>query len=69
MPKLEQKALLISKGKILDVGCGARSHSLYLKNKMKLEVYGIGRSPVAIATIHARGLKNTIEESIFNYNQ
>jgi len=29
MPILEQKALDLSKGKILDVGCGAGSHSLY----------------------------------------
>ena len=56
MPKLEQKVLLISKGKVLDVGCGARSYSLYLQNKMKLRVYGIGRSPGAIATAHARSL-------------
>ena len=34
--KLEQKALKLSKGKVLDVGCGAGSHSLYLKNKIKL---------------------------------
>jgi 2-polyprenyl-3-methyl-5-hydroxy-6-metoxy-1,4-benzoquinol methylase len=31
MPKLEQKALQLAKGKILDVGCGAGSHSLYLQ--------------------------------------
>mgnify|MGYP003313829664 CR=1 FL=1 len=36
---------------------------------MKLEVYGIGRSPGVIATAHARGLKNTIEQSIFSYKE
>ena len=69
MPKLEQKALKLSKGKVLDVGCGAGSHSLYLQNKMKLEVFGIDHSPGAIATANARGLKNTIEQSIFNYKE
>ena len=69
MPKLEQKALKLSKGKVLDVGCGAGSHSLYLQNKMKLEVFGIDRSPGAIATANARGFKNTIEQSIFNYKE
>jgi hypothetical protein len=33
MPKLEQKALQLSKGYVLDVGCGSGSHSLYLQNK------------------------------------
>jgi SAM-dependent methyltransferase len=69
MPVLEQEALMLSKGRVLDVGCGAGSHSLYLQNKMKLEVYGIDRSPGAIATADARGLKNTIEQSIFNYKE
>ena len=69
MPKLEQKALKLSKGKVLDVGCGAGSHSLYLQNKMKLEVFGIDHSPRAIATANARGLKNTIEQSILNYKK
>ena len=69
MPKLEQKALNLSKGKVLDVGCGAGSHSLYLQNKMKLEVFGIDHSPGAIATANARGLKNTIEQSIFDYKE
>ena len=69
MPKLEQKALKLSKGKVLDVGCGAGSHSLYLQNKMKLEVFGIDHSPGAIATANARGLKNTIEQSIFDYKE
>ena len=33
MPGIEQKALQLVKGKILDVGCGAGSHSLYLQEK------------------------------------
>jgi SAM-dependent methyltransferase len=69
MPKLEQKALKLSKGKVLDVGCGAGSHSLYLQNKIKLEVFGIDHSHGAIATANARGLKNTIEQSIFDYKE
>ena len=37
MPVLEQKALQLAKGKVLDVGCGAGAHSLYLQNEKNLE--------------------------------
>ncbi|MFN8325320.1 class I SAM-dependent methyltransferase [Flavobacterium sp.] len=57
MPKLEQKALQLCKGKILDVGCGAGSHSLYLQNK-GLDVIAIDISENAIKACKLRGLKN-----------
>ena len=57
MPKLEQKALQLCKGKILDVGCGAGSHSLYLQDK-GLDVTSIDISENAIKACKLRGLKN-----------
>ena len=40
MPSLEQTALTLAKGSVLDVGCGAGSHSLYLKSKgVKCEIH------------------------------
>jgi SAM-dependent methyltransferase len=57
MPKLEQKALELSFGKILDVGCGAGSHSLYLQDK-GFAVTSIDVSPNAITACELRGLKN-----------
>ncbi len=57
MPKLEQEALRLAKGKILDVGCGAGSHSLYLQNELKMEVDAIDISANAIATCKLRGIK------------
>jgi SAM-dependent methyltransferase len=58
MPKLEQNALQLAKGKILDIGCGAGSHSLYLQNEKKLEVTSIDISKNAVKACQLRGLKN-----------
>jgi 2-polyprenyl-3-methyl-5-hydroxy-6-metoxy-1,4-benzoquinol methylase len=57
MPKMEQKALQLSKGKILDVGCGAGSHSLSLQNDRNLDVISIDISANAIQACTLRGLK------------
>lgn len=57
MPKLEQKALKLAKGKILDVGCGAGSHALYLEEK-GLEVTAIDISANAIEACKLRGVSN-----------
>lgn len=57
MPKLEKQALKLSKGKILDVGCGAGSHALYLKEK-GFKVLPIDISENAIETCRLRGLEN-----------
>ncbi|MCV9932215.1 class I SAM-dependent methyltransferase [Flavobacterium sp. LS1R47] len=58
MPKIEQKALELAKEKILDVGCGAGSHSLYLQNEKKLDVTSIDISEKAIETCNLRGVNN-----------
>ena len=58
MPKLEQKSLQLAKGKVLDVGCGAGSHALYLQNDKKLDVKAIDISENAIKACKLRGLKN-----------
>lgn len=65
MPKLEQKALQLSKGKILDVGCGAGSHSLYLQEN-KFDVISIDISANAIEACQLRGLKNVKVQNILD---
>ena len=57
MPKLEQKALKLSEGKILDVGCGSGSHSLWLQDK-GLQVKAIDNSKGAIEVATKRGVVN-----------
>lgn len=57
MPKLEQKALQLCKGEILDVGCGAGSHSLWLQRK-GFSVKALDSSKKAIEVCKLRGIKN-----------
>ncbi|AOW11209.1 class I SAM-dependent methyltransferase [Flavobacterium gilvum] len=64
MPGIEQKALQLAKGKILDVGCGAGSHSLSLQNDRNLEVVSIDISENAIQACKLLGLKNARVQDI-----
>ncbi len=66
MPKIEQKALNMCFGKILDIGCGAGSHSLYLENEMNLEVTSIDISENAIKACQLRGLKNAKVQNVLD---
>ena len=63
MPLIEQQALNLCKGTILDIGCGAGSHSLYLQEQRKLAVHAIDISPGAIQTALHRGVKNATQQN------
>ena len=69
MNALEQKALDLSFGKVLDVGAGAGSHSLYLQNDKKLEVIALDISPKSIEVCKARGIKNAICEDLLQFSE
>ncbi|PJB11735.1 MAG: SAM-dependent methyltransferase [Flavobacteriales bacterium CG_4_9_14_3_um_filter_40_17] len=56
MPVLEQRALQLAAGKVLDVGCGAGSHSLYLQHERKLPVTAIDLSENAVKVSQLRGV-------------
>ncbi|MDP5061620.1 MAG: class I SAM-dependent methyltransferase [Maribacter sp.] len=66
MPELEQKALQLCKGNVLDVGCGAGSHGLYLQEK-GLSVIGLDASKGGIEVSTLRGLKNTVHSELLKY--
>jgi len=63
----EKKAMESVKGRILDIGCGAGRHSLYLQEK-GFDVLGIDNSPLAIEVCRLRGLKKAEVMSIEDVN-
>jgi SAM-dependent methyltransferase len=63
MPIIEQKALQLTKGKVLDIGCGSGTHSLYLQEK-GFDVTSIDISENAIKACQLRGLKNAKVQDI-----
>lgn len=66
MPQIEQKALDLCQGTVLDVGCGAGSHSLYLQEN-GFEITALDQSLGTIQTCIERGIKKTIHANIFDF--
>ncbi|MFD2564625.1 class I SAM-dependent methyltransferase [Aquimarina rubra] len=69
MPEIEQKALDLCYGDILDVGCGAGSHSLVLQENRKLNVHAIDISAGAIKICKKRGITNATVQDVFNMEE
>lgn len=65
MPKLEQKALKLCKGRVLDIGCGSGCHSLYLQDK-GLKVRAIDISKGAIRVAKQRGVRCAEEKHLLD---
>jgi len=65
MPKLEQKALQLCKGSVLDIGSGAGNHSLHLQEK-GYTVKAIDTSEGAIEVCKLRGVNRTEQLDILN---
>ena len=57
MPMLEQKALQLTKGRVLDIGAGSGCHTLALQEK-GLEVKAIDISPLSCEAMELRGVKD-----------
>jgi len=55
----EKRALKLARGRVLDIGCGAGRHSLYLQQK-GFDVTGMDYSPLSVRLCRARGLKKSL---------
>ncbi|NNK71898.1 MAG: class I SAM-dependent methyltransferase, partial [Flavobacteriaceae bacterium] len=65
MPLIEQMALDRTTGKVLDVGCGAGSHSLYLQEK-GLDVTAIDVSEGSVKACLKRGIKKAFQKNVLD---
>ena len=68
MPELELLAMQQCRGKVLDIGAGAGSHSLVLQ-QMGVDVTALDISPKAVAVSQQRGVQKAIQANIFEYQE
>lgn len=68
MNALEQKALESSYGKVLDIGAGAGSHSLYLQDIRNLDVVALDISPKSIQVCQIRGIKKAVCKNMLDFS-
>lgn len=68
MNKVEQKALQLASGKVLDVGAGAGSHALYLQDERKLDVTALDISPKSIDICKERGIRKAISQDLLHFS-
>ena len=67
MPKLEQEALHLASGKILDCGAGSGCHALALQDMGK-EVEAIDISPLSVEVMQKRGVRHAYQINLFDEN-
>lgn len=65
MPELEQTALQMAKGSILDVGAGSGCHAIALQ-EMGKDVCAIDISPRSVEVMEKRGIKNVRQINLFD---
>jgi SAM-dependent methyltransferase len=65
-PRIEQRAIKLARGRVLDVGAGAGRHSLHLQ-KTGCRVTAIDVSPLALKVCRLRGVKDCRLVSLFDF--
>lgn len=68
MPSLEQTALRMASGRILDVGAGAGCHTLALQD-MGRDVTAIDISPLSVETMRAQGVARALEQDFWTVEE
>lgn len=66
MSAIEKKALELCRGKILDVGAGAGTHSLILQEN-KADVTALEISPAAVKVMSHRGIQKIENKDLFDF--
>ncbi len=69
MNKIEQKALKLAEGKVLDIGAGAGSHALYIQDERNLDVTALDISPKSIEVCKLRGIKKSVAENMLYFSE
>jgi len=69
MNKIEKKALKLAQGKVLDIGAGAGSHSLYLQNERNLDITALDISPKAIEVCKLRGIQKAVARNMLEFSE
>ena len=65
MPAWEQTALLLCRGRVLDIGAGAGCHSLVLQER-GLDVTAIDISPLSVKTMRERGVQRAFAADVMD---
>ena len=65
MPEIEKIALKKCNGKVLDIGSGAGSHTLWLQKQM-IDVTAVDHSKGCIEVMIKRGVKRVVERDIYD---
>lgn len=65
MPALEQQALSLCQGRILDIGAGSGCHSLALQER-GFDVTAFDISPLSVSTMRRRGVRNVFQADVWH---